>query len=341
MTQRYVRIAGVGKYLPERVMPNSELEALVNTSDEWIRARTGIRERRVAAEHETTSSLAVQAGRAALASAGMDASNLDLILVATCTPDYAGMPATASLVQDALGARSAGAMDLNAVCSGFLYGLVTGSQFILGGGAKAVLVIGADVFSRILDWQDRSTCVLFGDGAGAVVLTGTDEPGGLLSSVLGSDGSGACSLYVPAGGSRRPTSHETVDEREHYVRMAGREVFRFATTVLPDSVQQALARAGLTTDEVDLLIPHQANTRIIDHAARRLGIAQGRVFSNVERYGNTSAASVPVALCEAVEEGLIAPGDTIVLAGFGAGLSWGAAVWQWQGLAAKGPAADA
>src|SRR5438067_4823901 len=312
-------------------MPNSELAELVDTSDEWIRARTGIGERRIAAPEETTCTLAVQAARQALERAQVAAEDLDLILVATCTPDYANRPATASLVQHALGAKRAGAVDLNAVCSGFIYALATGSQFIANGAYRTVLVIGAEVFNRILDWQDRSTCVLFGDGAGAVLLEPSDQPGGLLSFVLGSDGSGACSLYVPSGGSRRPASAETVEQREHYVKMQGRDVFRFATRVMPESVMAALDQAGLTTHDIDLFIPHQANVRIIDHAARKLGLSAELVFSNVERYGNTSAASIPVALCEAVEEGLFKPGSTVVLGGFGAGLSWGSAVWKWHG----------
>jgi 3-oxoacyl-[acyl-carrier-protein] synthase-3 len=324
-------MAGWGKYLPERVLPNSELAELVDTSDEWIRSRTGIAERRIAAPEETTCTLAVNAARAALDMAQVRAQDLDLIIVATCTPDYASMPATASLVQHALGAQKAGAFDLNAVCSGWLYGLATGSQFILSGAYKSVLVVGAEVFTRILDWQDRSTCVLFGDGAGAVVLQPTAEPGGLLSFVLGSDGSGACSLYVPAGGSRRPASAETVAQREHYVKMQGRDVFRFATKVLPDSVVQALEAAALTTDDIDVFIPHQANERIINSAAKRLQLDRSAVFSNVERYGNTSAASIPVALCEALEEGLVQAGSTVVMSGFGAGLSWGTAVWRWHG----------
>jgi 3-oxoacyl-[acyl-carrier-protein] synthase III len=331
VSQTFVRIGGWGKYLPKRIMPNSELAELVDTSDEWIRARTGIGERRIAAPEETTCTLAVQAARQALARAQVAAEDLDLIIVATCTPDYSNMPATASLVQHALGASHAGAFDLNAVCSGFLYGLATGSQFIVSGAYRSVLVIGAEVFTRILDWQDRSTCVLFGDAAGAVVLQPSEVPGGLLSFVLGSDGAGACSLYVPAGGSRQPASAETVAQREHYVQMQGRDVFRFATRVLPESVLQALQAANLTTDDIDLLIPHQANTRIIDAAVRRLKLSESVVFSNVERYGNTSAASIPVALCEAVEGGLVQAGATLVLSGFGAGLSWGSAVWKWQG----------
>jgi 3-oxoacyl-[acyl-carrier-protein] synthase-3 len=328
---RNVRIAGWGKYLPERVMANAELAGLVDTSDDWIQARTGIRERRIAAAEETTATLSVQAARRALERAEARPEDLDLILVATCTPDYASMPATASLVQNALGASRAGGMDLNAVCSGFIYALATGSQFIASGAYRSVLVIGADVFTRILDWTDRATCVLFGDGAGAVVLQPTDEPGGLLSFVLGSDGSGACSLYVPAGGGRQPASAESVAGRQHYVKMQGRDVFRFATRVLPESVNQALEAAHLTTDDIDLLIPHQANTRIIDHAIKRLAVPQTLVFSNVERYGNTSAASIPVALCEAVDDGLVQPGSTLVMSGFGAGLSWGSIVWKWHG----------
>jgi 3-oxoacyl-[acyl-carrier-protein] synthase-3 len=331
MNRPYVRIAGWGKYLPTRVMPNAELTELVDTSDDWIRARTGIGERRIAAPEETTCTLAVQAARAALEKADARAEDLDLIIVATCTPDYSNMPATASLVQHALGAPRAAAVDLNAVCSGFIYALATGSQFISTGAYRSVLVIGAEVFTRILDWQDRTTCVLFGDGAGAVLLQPTDAPGGMLSFVLGSDGAGACSLYVPAGGSRQPTTAETVAAREHYVKMQGRDVFRFATRVLPESVTQALEAADLTTDDIDVLIPHQANTRIIEHAVRRLKVDESTVFSNVERYGNTSAASIPVALCEAVEEGLVQPGSTVVMSGFGAGLSWGTVVWKWHG----------
>jgi len=316
VSQTFVRIGGWGKYLPDRVMPNSELAELVDTSDEWIRARTGIGERRIAAPEETTCTLAVHAARSALQQAGVEPEELDLVIVATCTPDYSNMPATASLVQHALGAPRAGAFDLNAVCSGFLYGLATGSQFILNGAYRSVLVIGAEVFTRIL---------------GAVVLQPTDQPGGLLSFVLGSDGAGACSLFVPAGGSRQPASAETVAERAHYVKMQGRDVFRFATRVLPESVKQALEAAKLSTEDMDLLIPHQANTRIIDAAVRRLKLSESIVFSNVERYGNTSAASIPVALCEAIEAGLVQAGSTIVMSGFGAGLSWGTAVWKWQG----------
>jgi 3-oxoacyl-[acyl-carrier-protein] synthase-3 len=330
VTERYVRIAGWGSHLPANVVRNDDLAHLVDTSDQWIQERTGIKERRVAQEGESTATLATEAGKRAMEKAGITAADLDLIIVATCTPDYANMPATASLVQQALGAPRIGAFDLNAVCSGFVYALTTGSQFVLSGSAKNVLVIGAETFTRILDWTDRSTCVLFGDGAGAVVLQPTNQPGGLKSHVLGSDGAGACNLYVPAGGSLKPTSAETVANREHYVRMNGKEVFRFATTIVPESVTQALAKSGMKTDEIDVLIPHQANTRIIDAAVKRLGIDPAKAVSNVDRFGNTSAASVPLALCEALDDGRIKSGDNVVMVGFGAGLTWGAAVWQWH-----------
>ncbi len=330
MTSRYARIAGWGKYLPERIMRNAELEELVDTSDEWIRSRSGIVERRIAADHEATSDLGLRAAQEALHCAGVDASEVDLVLVATSTPDYAFFPPTASLIQEALGARNAGAFDMNAVCSGFVYALVTATQFVLSGACKNVLVIGAEVFTRILDWQDRTTCVLFGDGAGAVLLQPTDRPGGLLSSVLGSDGSGACHLLVPGGGSRNPASHQTVAAREHYLRMNGREVFRFAINRMPEAVATSLDRAGLRPSDLDLLIPHQANQRIIDWAAKRLELSEEAVFSNVARYGNTSAASVPVALCEAIDQGLVRPNAIIGMVAFGAGLTWASAIWQWN-----------
>jgi len=330
VTSRYARIAGWGKYLPERIMRNAELEELVDTSDEWIRSRSGIVERRIAADHEATSDLGLRAAQEALHCAGVDASEVDLVLVATSTPDYAFFPPTASLIQEALGARNAGAFDMNAVCSGFVYALVTATQFVLSGACKNVLVIGAEVFTRILDWQDRTTCVLFGDGAGAVLLQPTDRPGGLLSSVLGSDGSGACHLLVPGGGSRNPASHQTVAAREHYLRMNGREVFRFAINRMPEAVATSLDRAGLRPSDLDLLIPHQANQRIIDWAAKRLELSEEAVFSNVARYGNTSAASVPVALCEAIDQGLVRPNAIIGMVAFGAGLTWASAIWQWN-----------
>lgn len=327
---RYVRFAGWGMYLPERVLTNGELETMIDTSDEWIRERSGIAERRIAGPDETARTMAVAAARQALEVAGLSGSDLDLIVVATATPDYVGFPATASLVQHDLGAHRAGAFDLAAACTGFVYALATGCQFILSGAYRNVLIVGSEVFSRILDWRDRSTCVLFGDAAGAVVLQATDEPGGLLSFVLGSDGSGAELLYIPAGGSRLPASIETVQQRQHYVRMAGRDVYRFATTIMPDALTQALERAELSASDIDLFIPHQANIRIINGARKRLDLRPDTLFVNVDRYGNTSAASIPVALCEAIAEGRLRRGANLAMVAFGGGLSWGAAIWRWN-----------
>lgn len=330
MTPANVRIAGLGKFLPARVMDNHEIERLVDTSDEWIRKRTGIVERRIAAPDETTCTMGVAAARDALAMADLDPADLDLIIVATGTPDYPAFPAAGSLVQEALGARRAGAFDVGAGCAAFGYGLVTGAQFVKTGMCRNVLVIGSDVMSRIIDWRDRTTCVLFGDGAGAVVLTSTDRPGGLRSFVLGSDGCGAQRLYIPAGGSVQPASHESVEQRAHYLRMDGRDVFRFATKVIPGSIIEALEQAGLTSADIGLVIPHQANSRIIEHAREKLDLPPERVFMNVDRYGNTSAASIPVALCEALEQGRIADGDIVAMCAFGAGLAWAAAIWEWN-----------
>lgn len=330
MSLARVQIAGWGMYLPERVMPNSELEAMVDTTDVWIRSRSGIGQRHIAAPEESASSMGVEAARRALAQAQMEPSEVDLIIVATATPDYPSMPSTAALVQDELGAGRAGAFDLSAACSGFVYGLVCGAQFIGARSCRNVLVVGSELYSRIVDWQDRSTCVLFGDAAGAVALRATELPGGLLSYVLGSDGAGWCQLYVPAGGSKLPTSQETVNERLHYLRMKGPDVFRFATTMVPEAVTQVLEKAAIAPEEVALFIPHQANIRIIDSATRRLGLREEAVFTNVDRYGNTSAASIPVALCEAIAEGRIRSGDKLVLVAFGAGLSWAAVAWQWH-----------
>jgi 3-oxoacyl-[acyl-carrier-protein] synthase-3 len=325
-----VRIAGWGMYVPARVMDNHEIERMVDTSDEWIRARSGIVERRIAAPDETTCSMSVAAARPALEMAGLDPSELDLVIVATGTPDHPGFPATGSLVQQGLGATRAGGFDVGAGCGAFGYGLVAGSQFVQSGALRNVLVVGADVMSRVIDWRDRTTCVLFGDGAGAVVLQATDRPGGLLSFVLGSDGCGAPRLYVPAGGSKRPASHETVEARDHYLKMDGREVFRFATQVIPGSILQALEKARLTTADLNLVIPHQANSRIIEYARKKLELPPERVFMNVDRYGNTSSASIPVALCEALQQGRIRDGDIVAMCAFGAGLCWASAVWRWN-----------
>ena len=330
MTGTNVRIAGLGKFLPAKVMDNHEIEKLVDTSDEWIRKRTGIAERRIAGPDETSCTMAVAASRDALAMAGLDASELDLIVVATGTPDHPAFPATGSLVQEALGATRAGAFDVGAGCAAFGYGLVVGAQFVLSGAMRNVLVVGSDVMSRIIDWRDRGTCVLFGDGAGAVVLQATDHPGGLRSFVLGSDGCGAPRLFVPAGGSKQPASHQSVEERAHFLKMEGANVFRFASKVIPGSMIEALEKAGLTTADLGLVIPHQANIRIIDHAREKMNLPPEKVFTNLHRYGNTSAASIPVALCEAFEEGRIKERDIVAMCAFGAGLSWAAAVWEWN-----------
>ncbi len=328
---RFVEVAGWGKHLPSHILSNHDLEKIVDTSDEWIRTRSGICQRRLVAEGEATSHLSVMAARQALDRAGIGPGDLDLIILATVTPDYPSIPATASLVQHALGANNCGAFDLVAGCSGFVYGLVTASQFIVSGACRHVLLIGAETLSRVLDWTDRTTCVLFGDGAGAVVLRATEREGGLLSFVLGSDGGGAEHLMVPAGGTRTPASHETVERRQHYLKMNGREVFKFASRILPRAFHRAVDQAGMRPEDVDLVVPHQANMRIIESARDNLSVNGDAVYVNVDRYGNTSAASIPVALCEAIEEGRLRPGSLVAMVAFGAGLSWGSALWRWQG----------
>jgi len=322
------QITGWGKCLPQRIVSNDDLARRVDTSDEWIRTRTGIAARRIADGRETTASLAIRAARSALAVAGLPAQKLDLIIVATATPEYI-FPATACLVQDALGATRAGGFDLSAACSGFVYALSVAAQMIRSGAQQNILVIGAETLSRAVDWNDRDTCVLFGDGAGAVVLQAAEGEGGFLSSVLGADGSGASMLMIPGGGSRHPTSATSFQSGEHFVHMDGREVYRFATRVMARASREAMEAAGLSSDKVALFIPHQANIRIIESAAKELGIPGERVYINLQRYGNTSAASIPIALCEAVEEGRLQPGDNVVLVGFGAGLTWGAVALRW------------
>jgi len=324
----HAHIVGWGQCVPERVLTNDELAHSVDTSDEWIRTRTGIAERHVAAEGETTASIATQAARQALDVAHLSPAQLDLIIVATITPDYF-FPATACLVQDALGAHRAAAFDLSAACAGFIYGLSLAAHLLSAGVYRTALVIGAETLSRITDWNDRATCVLFGDGAGAVILQAREDEGGVLASVLGADGSGGDLLWLPGGGSRHPASHQTVAEGLHFIRMKGREVFRFAVRAMPTATREVLNRAGLTLADLNLLIPHQANQRIIEAAARALELPDEVVYSNLERYGNTSAASIPIALCDAAEEGRIRPGDVVVCVGFGAGLTWGAAAIRW------------
>lgn len=321
---KYGRIAGWGKCVPHRVVTNAELEKTVDTSDEWIVTRTGIRERHIAGEGETTASLSVGAAWQALDRAGIRASDLDLIIVATSSPDYL-LPPVSSMIQDQLGA-SCGAFMVTAGCTGFVYALATAQQFIAGGAYKNILVIGAEVISPAVDWTDRNTCVLFGDGAGAVVLQASDEPSGVLSFTLGSDGSGAEHLIMPGGGVANPPSQRMIDERTHYIRMNGREVFKFATRVMGRAAIEAVEKAGLTIDDIDLLIPHQANARIIELAARQVGLPMDKVFVNIQHYGNTSAASIPIALVEAIEQGRCTENSTLLLVGFGAGLTWASAV---------------
>lgn len=321
-------IVGVGTYVPDRVLTNAQLEQMVDTNDEWICSRSGIRERRIASPEQATSDLAAVAAQRALADAGITAEEVDLIIVATNTPDMF-FPATACLVQDRIGAKNAGAFDLAAGCTGFIYALTVGSQFIATGSCRTVLVIGAETLSRILNWEDRNTCVLFGDGAGAVVLKAAPEGSGILSFKLWSDGAGGPHLLIPAGGSRRPATRETVDGKLHSVQMNGREVFKFAVRIMGEAAEEVLAAAGLEKSDLDFFIPHQANIRIIESAAKRLGLPMEKVLVNVDRYGNTSTASIPLALEEAVHGGKIKRGDHIVMVGFGAGLTWGAVVMKW------------
>jgi 3-oxoacyl-[acyl-carrier-protein] synthase-3 len=325
MKTRYGNIIGWGKYVPSRVITNADLEKTLDTSDAWIFQRTGIRERHVVAPGETTSQMAIAAARQALDMAEVRARDLGLIIVATSSPDYL-TPPISSQIQHALGAKDVGAFTLVAGCPGFVYGLTTAEQYISAGFCDNVLVIGVELISRFVDWNDRSTAVLFGDGAGAVVMQVSDEPAGVLSSVLGSDGSGADLLILPAGGTVSPPSQETLDQNQHTLRMNGRKVFRFASRVLGKALRQAIQQAGLTTDDIDLFIPHQANARIIESAARYVGLPEEKVFMNIERYGNTSAASIPIALCEALEQGRVQTGDTLAFVAFGAGLTWAAAV---------------
>ncbi len=336
-------ILGVGSYAPEKVLTNQDLEAIVETNHDWIVSRTGITERRLAGVDESTSSLAIEAARRALADSGVDPAAIDLVIVATTTPD-ALFPATASLVQHALGAVNAAAFDLSAACSGFIYAMAVGSQFIQTGVYRHVLVVGAETLSRITNWQDRTTCVLFGDGAGAAVLGPVGCGDGFLSFDLGSDGAGADLLSVVPGGFGHELTTGSPDELRCSIKMAGQEVFKFAVKVVEESTRRVLQRAGLTADDLDLFVPHQANVRIIDAAAKRLGLREPQVFSNVHRYGNTSAASIPLALVEARETGRLRPGDRVALVGFGAGLSWASCVMRWSKSptdTARGPASEA
>jgi 3-oxoacyl-[acyl-carrier-protein] synthase-3 len=324
---RGARIASVGVCVPERVLTNEEISRTLDTSDEWIRTRTGIKERRIAAADQAPSDLAAEAGGRALQRAGLSARDLDLVICSSLVPDMV-FPATGAVVADRLGATNAGAFDVQAGCSGFVFALAAAASFVGSGMYSHVLVTGAEAVSRALDWTDRSTCILFGDGAGAVVVT--KDPDAVFTFDLGTDGAGMPVLNMPAGGARLPASQQTVEARQHFLKMNGREVFRFATRAVADSCTSVLQAAGTSVDEIDLFVPHQANLRIIDNVAKRLGIAPGRVFTNLERYGNTSCASIPLCLAEAEETGRLKDGDRLLLAGFGAGLSWGTCVTTWR-----------
>jgi 3-oxoacyl-[acyl-carrier-protein] synthase-3 len=322
-----VGILGMGVYVPERVITNGDLEKAIDTSDEWITSRTGIKERRVARNGIATSDLAVNAAIQALSNAKLPAEILDLIIVATVTPDMQ-FPSVSCLLQDKIGAKNAACFDMGAACSGFIYAMAVGRAFVVSGTYDNVLVVGADMFSSVVDWTDRSTCVLFGDGAGAAILSEING-GGIISTYLGSDGSLAGLLKVPAGGSLMPATHRTVDDRLHYLKMDGSETFKFAVKSMSDAVLKVLSRCGLKVSDIDCLIPHQANSRIIESVGERLGVPSEKVYLNIQKYGNMSSASIPVALYEAQNEGWIRKGDIVVMVAFGSGLTWGACVIKW------------
>lgn len=326
---RAVGILGIGHYVPEKIVTNFDLEKIVDTSDEWITERTGIKQRHIAAPGQATSDMSLIAAQRALADAGVAAEELDLVILATASPDHA-FPSTACLVQDRLGAKNAAAFDLSAGCSGFVYSLGVASQMVKSGLYNKILIIGAETLSSIINWQDRNTCVLFGDGAGAAVVGEVEEGYGVLGIDLGADGSGGKYLFQPAGGSRKPASEETVANHEHTIHMNGPEVFKFAIQILGKTAKKALAKAGMKPEELDLLVPHQANLRIITSAAKRLKMPMEKVWVNVDKYANTSAASIPIALCEAQSAGALKKGDNVLLAGFGAGLTWASIVLKWS-----------
>lgn len=331
MNQPLIRgkILGTGRGLPEKIVTNDDLAKIVDTSDEWVQSRTGIKERRIADADTATSDLATEAALKALAKSGIKAEDIDLIIVATSTPDFSAFPATACVVQKNIGAKKAAAFDLETACSGFVYSMVIANQFIATGMYKYCLVIGAEVFSRIIDWTDRNTCVLFGDGAGAAVIGPAEGEEGILSSTLGADGEGGRFLDVYAGGTRMPVTQEVLDKKLNTIRMDGSEVFKFAVRIMESASLSALSKAGMTEADIDYLVPHQANIRIVSAAAKRLHLPLDKVAINLDKYANTSAASVPIALDEALEAGNIKAGDIVVMVGFGAGLTWAAAVLRW------------
>ncbi|MFN8619485.1 MAG: beta-ketoacyl-ACP synthase III [Chloroflexota bacterium] len=336
MTARSVRITGWGSHAPARILTNADLEQIVDTSDEWIASRTGIRQRHIAAPDETTASLGATAALRAIATAGLQPDDIDLIVLATLSPDYL-MPSTASLVKEAIGNQRAAAFDVAAACSGFVFAYATADAYLRSGLYRNALVIGAEVLTRFIDFTDRGTCILFGDGAGAVVLSASDAPGGGMGGLeLTTDPEGAYLLWVPSGGSRSPASAETAQRGEHFIRMEGRETYRFATRTLASTALKAIEKAGWTPDQVDLFIPHQANVRIIESVAKGLDLPMDKMFVNVDRYGNTSAASVPIALSEAVAAGRVQPGSKLVLVAFGGGFTSGAVAVEWTADPADG-----
>lgn len=321
-------IIGTGSYVPENIVTNKDLEKIVDTTDEWIVARTGIRERRISDTNMATSDMAKIAATRAIENSGLTPGDIDLVIVATVTPDN-NVPSTACIVQHGIGAINAAALDMNAACSGFIYGLVTANQFIATGMYKNILLIGAESLSKFTDWDDRNTCILFGDGAGAAVIGRVDEGYGILSQYLGADGSGGDLLRIEAGGSRKPASLETIEQKLHYFYMDGSEVFKFAVRIMASASTEVVRLAGLTNDDVDLLVPHQANIRIIEAARKRLRLDKERVFVNLDRLGNMSAASIPVALDEAARSGFTKKGDNTLIVGFGGGLTWASAMMKW------------
>ncbi|NTW05446.1 MAG: ketoacyl-ACP synthase III [Peptococcaceae bacterium] len=323
-----VGILGIGSYAPDKILTNKELETIVDTSDQWITERSGIKERRIASPEQATSDLANIAAKRALEDANVLPEEVDLIIVATNTPDYF-FPATACIVQDYLGASKAGAFDLLAGCTGFIYALSTAAQFVISGTYKRILVIGAETLSKVVDWEDRKTCVLFGDGAGAVLLGPVPEGYGLVHSKLGSDGSGKDFLSMPGGGSRIPSSKESIENKQHFLKMNGREVFKFAVRSCGDGTIEALKEVGMSSEDVDFFVPHQANDRIIRAAAKKLNISFDKIAINLDRFGNTSTASIPMALEEAVRQNKIKDGDNLVMTAFGAGLTWAVAILKW------------
>jgi 3-oxoacyl-[acyl-carrier-protein] synthase-3 len=322
-------ITGLGMCVPEKVLSNEDLMKVIETNDEWIVSRTGIRERRITDQDTASSDLAIVAANRALEDAGLTATDLDLVLCATATGDFI-WPATACIIQDKIGATRAGAFDLSAACSGFCYGMATAAAFIQSGAMRHILVVGVDTLTKQLNWQDRASCILFGDGAGAAIMSPCGNQEGLLASVLGADGSGLESVWMPAGGVRTPLTQEGIDTKQNCITMRGAEVYKFAIRIIPEAIEQALTKTGMKPCDIDLLVMHQANLRIIQSVAERLGINSERVFVNVDRYGNTSAASVPIALTEAQEQGRLNRGDVVATVGFGAGLTWGANVLRWN-----------